>query len=478
MQELTREQLWQWYVVEQQTSVEIAARVGLKSNTVRARLQKAGIQIRPKGDSQRLQNMRGVDIDALAERYRAGQSPQVLADHFGTTRLRIISQLKQMGVYEAGRKYTGEHHWCTGKTQDPEHVQKRLATKVEMGSRNGPVPVPLEERFWQYVQKTNGCWLWTGTNNGLGYGMIYDTRCGEKVLAHRVSWEIHHGIIREGQNVLHRCDTPACVNPEHLFLGTHADNMADKTAKFRGRCSFKSADAITRILHLFRNGHRVRQLAEMFGVSPGTINNILSGRSYGHLTDVDRVSMQDRMMLRGRCILDGDKAIEIAGLFACGRSAADLATMFKVSVATIYNIVNGYSYGNATGIDKLPRGARMVAKRQARIDREGENRGRRKRRQRIEKRKSIAKKRHARCLDPQQTKRAIRQASVPRGPRGKLTAEEVRYIRQSRRADTHSTIELAQIFGVTPMTVYSVVAGRTYRHVTDDVVVGTTVTVG
>lgn len=408
MQELTREQLWQWYVVEQQTSVEIAARVGLKSNTVRARLQKAGIQIRPKGDSQRLQNMRGVDVDALAERYRAGQSPQVLADHFGTTRLRIISQLKQMGVYDAGRKYTGEHHWCTGKTQDPEHVRKRHATKAERGSRNGPVPVPLEDRFWQYVQKTDGCWLWNGANNGLGYGMIYDTRCGGKVLAHRVSWEMHHGTIPEGQNVLHRCDTPACVNPEHLFLGTFKDNSQDMAAKYRG-C----------------------------------------------------------------CVLDGDQAVEIAGLFACGRSAADLATMFKVSVATIYNIVNGYSYGNATGIDKLPRGARMVAKRQARIDREGENRGRRKRRQRIEKRKSMAKKRHARCLDPQQTKRAIRQASVPRGPRGKLTAEEVRYIRQSRRDGTHSVIELAQIFGVTPMTVYSVVAGRTYRHVTDDGVVGT-----
>ena len=91
----------------------------------------------------------------------------------------------------------------------------------------------LEERFWPKVNKTENCWLWTANKNNQGYGLIRLGGTARKVLAHRVSWEFANGPIPSNMCVLHACDTPLCVNPSHLFLGTLADNMADKESKGR-----------------------------------------------------------------------------------------------------------------------------------------------------------------------------------------------------------------------------------------------------
>ncbi len=92
----------------------------------------------------------------------------------------------------------------------------------------------LAERFWKMVAKGDGCWIWTGGRFPCGYGRL--TRRGEpgaSSLAHRVSWELNYGHIPSGLNVLHRCDNPPCVRPDHLFLGTQADNAADMMRKGR-----------------------------------------------------------------------------------------------------------------------------------------------------------------------------------------------------------------------------------------------------
>lgn len=91
----------------------------------------------------------------------------------------------------------------------------------------------LRERFWDKVQTGPGCWAWLAHKNNKGYGMIQPGGKGNKVLAHRVAWVLLRGPIPEGKNVLHRCDNPQCTNPEHLFLGSHRDNMLDKHAKGR-----------------------------------------------------------------------------------------------------------------------------------------------------------------------------------------------------------------------------------------------------
>ncbi len=93
---------------------------------------------------------------------------------------------------------------------------------------------PVEARFWRHVATGDGCWLWTGQLDRDGYGTI--TGRGMKpVKAHRLSWELAHGRSPGKLWVLHSCDTPACVNPAHLRLGTPKDNTADMISRGRSR---------------------------------------------------------------------------------------------------------------------------------------------------------------------------------------------------------------------------------------------------
>ena len=91
------------------------------------------------------------------------------------------------------------------------------------------------ERFWHKVRKGRGCWEWTGSKRHKGYGAFVWCLRGDIVQgrAHRFSWELHYGLIPKGLCVLHHCDNPACVRPNHLFLGTKADNNKDMFRKKR-----------------------------------------------------------------------------------------------------------------------------------------------------------------------------------------------------------------------------------------------------
>lgn len=96
----------------------------------------------------------------------------------------------------------------------------------------------LEERFFEKVVKgdnPNDCWSWKGRKSEAGYGRIDTKNKGVKrtLTAHRVSYELHHGPIAENMCICHHCDNRECANPQHLFQGTHADNMKDMTEKGR-----------------------------------------------------------------------------------------------------------------------------------------------------------------------------------------------------------------------------------------------------
>ncbi len=95
-------------------------------------------------------------------------------------------------------------------------------------------PYTLDEeylnRFWDKVERTEGCWLWTAATNEKGYGVAWDGKSTQK--SHRVSYALHHGYMPR-LCVLHHCDVPNCVRPDHLFEGTRADNNRDMVSKGR-----------------------------------------------------------------------------------------------------------------------------------------------------------------------------------------------------------------------------------------------------
>jgi hypothetical protein len=94
-------------------------------------------------------------------------------------------------------------------------------------------PAPLGVRFWTKVEKSASCWLWIASRDGNGYGTFWNIDQRRLDRAHRVAWEMTYGPIPNGLHVLHHCDVPPCVRPDHLWLGSHRDNMLDREAKGR-----------------------------------------------------------------------------------------------------------------------------------------------------------------------------------------------------------------------------------------------------
>jgi len=155
----------------------------------------------------------------------------------------------------------------------------------------GPYNKPLKERFEQYVypEPNSGCWLWSGSIRGYGYGAI---RVGSRIIsAHRLSYQLFVGPILDGLHVLHTCDVPSCVNPSHLFLGTNQDNSDDKIKKNRQHNSKGekngnsklTEDCVKQIRILIEKGILYREIAEKFNVHYSLIGYIKSKKIWKHL---------------------------------------------------------------------------------------------------------------------------------------------------------------------------------------------------
>jgi len=134
-------------------------------------------------------------------------------------------------------------------------------------------------------EPNTGCWLWTRqTHRSGGYGRM--TVDGKKRPAHRVSYEVFIGPIPDGLFVLHRCDQPACVNPDHLFLGTHEDNMRDMVRKNRHHGYPRlTKQQVIEIRRAHRDGERGASLARRFGVVHGTITLLIQRHTWRTLTE-------------------------------------------------------------------------------------------------------------------------------------------------------------------------------------------------
>jgi hypothetical protein len=173
---------------------------------------------------------------------------------------------------------------------------------------------PIEERFWKFVVKADGCWSWLGCTAPNGYGLIYDKKLDRKIPAHRLSYEMHIGPVPEGYFVCHRCDNPPCTNPEHLFVGTPKDNSQDMAKKGRSgltrhperaargtrNARFTHPETTARgeesgqakltesqvreIRQLHNTGaHSQKSLGKKFGVCKATIYYIVNNLSWQHI---------------------------------------------------------------------------------------------------------------------------------------------------------------------------------------------------
>ena len=131
-----------------------------------------------------------------------------------------------------------------------------------------------------------GCWIWLGASSK-GYGQV--SKVGEMLYAHRVAFEAFVGPIPDGMDVLHTCDTPSCVNPDHLTVGSHADNMADMVAKGRSprmigenhhqaKLTWGDVENI-RIRHA-AGGETFASLGREFSVNECSISRIVKGKSW------------------------------------------------------------------------------------------------------------------------------------------------------------------------------------------------------
>jgi hypothetical protein len=159
------------------------------------------------------------------------------------------------------------------------------------------------ERFWDRVQKGDGCWEWVGSRQSQGYGRHYLR--GKMIPAHRFSWELHFGPIPDDLWVLHTCDNPPCCNPDHMFLGYPIDNIEDMVNKGRqakgethawhvrpeahahgeGHGLAKLSDAIVRDARIrFRDGATVAALAKEHGVAPPVMHRAIRGQTWKHVT--------------------------------------------------------------------------------------------------------------------------------------------------------------------------------------------------
>lgn len=156
-----------------------------------------------------------------------------------------------------------------------------------MRSGSGESTRPAVADFWDRLNKTEACWLWTGAAGPDGYGTI--RLHGKWWRSNRLAWTLAYGEIPPGQWVLHRCDNPRCCRPDHLFLGTAADNSIDMIRKSRGgwqrrphRPGAKLTEVqVAEIRALRETGESQTAIARKYGMDPSSVSRICTGEYWG-----------------------------------------------------------------------------------------------------------------------------------------------------------------------------------------------------
>jgi len=153
-------------------------------------------------------------------------------------------------------------------------------------------PEQIKQKFWKNTnkKKSNECWDWMPCRDKTEYGALFINQ--KKHKAHRYSYELHYGKIPKGKIICHRCDNPSCVNPNHLFLGTHADNSADRSAKNRHAYGEKTGSSkltvkqVLDIKELLDKKIKYKVVKKKYNISCSTVYCIKSGKYWKHAIEM------------------------------------------------------------------------------------------------------------------------------------------------------------------------------------------------
>jgi len=128
---------------------------------------------------------------------------------------------------------------------------------------------------------TDNCWVWQGAKDDKGYGRMYIKNKG--IRAHRISWELYNGTIPEGKEICHSCDNPPCVNPEHLWLGSHQENIIDALGKGRLSYCTVTTEVVPQIRQSFAEGLNQREIARKFKVGYDCVRKIVKHKTWKNI---------------------------------------------------------------------------------------------------------------------------------------------------------------------------------------------------
>lgn len=189
----------------------------------------------------------------------------------------------------------------------------------------------IEQRFSEkYVVRDSGCWEWTAVRVRGGYGMIGGGPKRQNQLAHRVSYELKFGSIPSGMIVSHKCDNPSCVNPDHLQLADHLENMRDMALK--GRAKKMTYDNIGEACAMLEIGYSRKEVAEKFGVHPKTLVASILRDSDSPATGVKSLAGYKYTKLTA------EQRQKIVEMLSTGIPILHIAGLFNVDRKTVRNI--------------------------------------------------------------------------------------------------------------------------------------------
>jgi len=233
------------------------------------------------------------------------------------------------------------------KSDSHKQWRNRLFCSKSCSNKDKRMVVDIFVRLEKFQIKSDGCWEWRGTKDAGGYGRLSNRegRRGSPEKAHRVSFEKAFGAFDKNLHVLHRCDNPECTNPDHLFLGTHQDNMKDMVSKNRQqRVSRYGADnhvalftvkQIERIRSLYASGeYTYIMLAAKFSACRDTIRKIVNNKTYFDKNYIySRVGNKKKRPSRKLKI----KIEDILKMRRAGLSSRKIAKILGCSKTTILN---------------------------------------------------------------------------------------------------------------------------------------------